>query len=843
VSPLSIRILDACLRRVRSPQWQDHELVLVRAHPALRALPAVGDLVGARWSIAAVRGELSLRDALPEAGRLVAVVPDGFSPPPDIAGRAWLHKALDVRADDVVAGITGRPCEPLPDEELAAAVEAAIDLLEHQVGRWSQYGTVTAAEVRAVLVAADLGTDDRFDRERDHDLLRRWIVQGAPQSRIPGLLARALEDSIPRTGRWLAWAARTGDVPGLLAAGAVGPDAEGSWGLEPSPRTAAERGELRALVDRAVRDAWIDDPQRTAAALQVAERRAHQLRAVEEDPGRFPLVKAALDRALYRFARAAAEGAPADDATIDRLRANLYAAKAADAVEHVKDLSRIARALRQAPPAAGVEAWASFGAATVAWLDLAVRGVRRRLEGVPDDLRAPSAQLLGAALRCRDLWNRSFAEALAEGWAVAAASKDLRRALPLHQVSRALITRLIDVGERVLLIVLDGCDLSTFIELMQAWPDGVGLSLPPIRDSRLLDDLAPGGPLRVALAPLPTVTSHARRALFAGEIPGNTALDDTEAPAANASGDAAAFNRNQSLRDAARLLLLKGQLTDGAVESALDRDDLQVLAVVWNGVDDALSSKETTALGPWTPAALGVRAEQAVERALRRGWTVLVTADHGHTPHWDPSRKVAPAATGARYDTGPLPGAVRFDQGPLPARPLHLLTDVGAWAGGQRRGYHGGAALEEVLVPLAFLGRGGLRPRPPGWWWSLDGVVLELEPAPAPAPSPHPRGEALPTPHPRGEALPAPSPAGPAGVPEQVRLALAADPRARAAVEALASHQVLSLSQLARLLGSPPFIVGGLMNKVQRELAAAGLGLPFEDLQTDTERTFRWRRS
>jgi hypothetical protein len=367
---------------------------------------------------------------------------------------------------------------------------------------------------------------------------------------------------------------------------------------------------------------------------------------------------------------------------------------------------------------------------------------------------------------------------------------------------------------------------------MQAWPEGVGLSVPPIGNSRLRDDLAVGGPLRVALAPLPTVTSHARRALFAGEIPGNTALDDTEAPAANASGDTTAFNRNQALREASRLLLLKGQLGDGALEAALEREDLQLLAVVWNGVDDALSSKETTALGPWSPAALGVRAEQAVAKAIDLGWTVVVTADHGHTPHWDAARKVAPSATGARYHTEPLPGAVRFEHGPLPVQPLHLLTDVGAWAGGQRRGYHGGAALEEVLVPLALLGRGGQRPRPPAWWWSMDGVVLELEP-----PSPAVRPEPVPVP------VPAPSAPGTAPISDAARVALGPEPRALAAVEALAARGVLSMSQLARILGQPAFMVGGAMSTAQRVLAAAGLPVPFEDVQTDTERTFRWRRS
>lgn len=827
MSGLGERVLDACLRRVRTPEWAGYDLVLVRAHPVLGALPAVAALIGEQWRVEMVTGELTLRDALPETGRLVAVVPPSFVPPPDIAGRAWLNKPIDVRADDIVSGVTGRQCEPLPEEDLAHAVVESVDLLAGQVGRWSQHGPVSAAEVRAVLVAADLGTDERLDRERDHHLLARWILHGAPRSRVPALLARALEEAVPRTGRWLAWAARTGDVPALLAAGAVGADTDGGWTIEPAPRSAAERQELRALVDRAVRDAWRVDAQRTAATLQTAERLAYRARAVEDEPARFPLVRAALDRALFRFARLAAEGRPVDDAVVDSLRANLYGPGAAATIEHVQDLGRIARALGLAAPASGVDAWAAFGASAVAWLDLALRGVRRRLETMPADIRGPSERLLQAAVTRRDEWNRAFATTLSAEWPKVAATKDLRRALPLHQVTRSLVARLVDDGGRVLLVVLDGCDLSTFLELAHTLPDGVGLALPPVTDGALRDDLAATGALRVAISPLPTVTSHARRALFAGEIPGNSALDDTESPAANASADTTAFGRNQALRDAPRLLLLKGQLADGALDEALARPDLRVVAVVWNGVDDALSSKETTALGPWNVGALGVRAAASLLRAVEAGWTVVVTADHGHTPYWDAGRKVAPAALGARYHTAPLTGAVRFATGPLPSTPLHLLTDVGAWAGGQRRGFHGGAGLEEVLVPLALLGAGTGRPRPPGWWWSGDGVEVALAPE---APPPPPETVAAP-------ALPGRL------VPPEVRDALAAQPAWVVAVERIAEREILSLAQLSGLLGRPPFLVGGMMSSILATLARAGVPAPFVEEQAGTERSYRWRRN
>ena len=64
----------------------------------------------------------------------------------------------------------------------------------------------------------------------------------------------------------------------------------------------------------------------------------------------------------------------------------------------------------------------------------------------------------------------------------------------------------------------------------------------------------------VAISPVPTVTNHSRRALFAGDIPGNTALDETESAAANATADRLAWERNTALGDTPRRLFLKGDL-------------------------------------------------------------------------------------------------------------------------------------------------------------------------------------------------------------------------------------------------------------------------------------------
>jgi hypothetical protein len=229
----------------------------------------------------------------------------------------------------------------------------------------------------------------------------------------------------------------------------------------------------------------------------------------------------------------------------------------------------------------------------------------------------------------------------------------------------------------------------------------------------------------VGVALLPTVTSHSRRALFGGEIPGSIGLTETEAAAANARADHKAFEANTALHGVKKRLLLKGEVErERGLLRAMDGEE-QLVAVVWNAVDDALSSKETTPFPPWSFSGLGSEALQALRVAVERDWTVLVTADHGHTPFVESGRK-GKGGDHNRFSTVHVEGAERFDAGPLPESPLWLLHQMGAWLGHQHRGWHGGASLEEVAVPLAFLGRCGPgegRVRAPEWWWHRPGTM------------------------------------------------------------------------------------------------------------------------
>jgi hypothetical protein len=831
---LGAHALEWMLRRLNQAVRLEHDLVLVHDSPVLADAGPSIDVQGEAWRVARVTGELTLRDALPEADRLIGVVPAGFPPlPMDLAGRTYLRRILDLRAEDLVAAASTRFCEALVDESLVRAVFDSLETLRATAGRWSLGGPVTAREVRSVLVGAELGAA-RIDREKDSDLLARWILEGAPTFRAPTLVRAALEEAQPRTGAWLGWALTDGSLEVLCTAGALMASPEGESLAPTIPGlTAGDRVQLVDLVDTALREVWRTAPARARGMLIVAEQKARQL---ELDAGRHRLLRVPLEGALCRAANLAAEGRPLDDVAIESLKRNLHAPDLAESIEVVADLARLARFQQLEIPLDGGAAYAWFDHAVrdVAWADRAYRRVRRALGTIPAWLGDSAQRVLSAWVSRRDVLNTQFAGSLAKHWATLARNTDARHPLALHQITRCVVRRLVDDGNRVFVLVLDGCDLASFLEILDSLPPErrIGLTLPEVQNSVLRDDLLLMGAFGVAISPLPTVTSHSRRALFAGEIPGNTALDDTEAAAANATADQRAWSRNTALGDVPRRLFLKGDLgmTGQPLLDALRSKDNRVLAAVFNGVDDALSSKEITPLAAWSLSSLGAGAAEIVQTAIDEGWCVLVTADHGHTPFVASDRKVAPTGLGQRISAEACAGTVVFQSGPLPRQPLHLLTGFGAWFGHQRRGFHGGAGIEEVVVPLAFLGRvrgeQEGRPRAPTWWWSAEGVAQP------------PRVEQRHVEAPRPE-LPPPVAATPV-VDVDARLESLTSEE-KLAVALLQQNQSIRLSIVAQHFKKSPMRASGFMQQLVRKLFELGCPCITVEVLPDNDRLYRYQ--
>ncbi len=805
------RVLDWVLRHGRAAGApEERDLVLVHDHPGLEELSPSATLSGQPWRIARVTGELTLRDALYEAGRLVAVVPGTFQPPLDLIGRAWLSRQVSVQPRDLIAALTGRPCEPIADPQLASAVEDALPQLKALDGTWSVGGTVGEREIRNVLLGLQLGADHRFDRETPESLLRRWILEGPPTVTSAALLAEALRLEHARHGIWLAWALTEGSVAQLVAAGALAGSEEGSRLAPelPSLSGASDRHRLRSVVEQAVRAAWAQDAEKARAALQEAERLAATLPASLAPD--HPLLAGPLERYLQEAAGQAAAGEPEPDARLEALSTHLHLAAQGSAYTLVREISRLARFVGsvEVPMAASLATWASLARTHIAWGDLAFRRARRALGPALPKLTEAASRVMQQFAERRDALNAVFGGWLAERWGEVAGQTDVRAPFALQHLSRLVLRPLLDDGQRVLLVVLDGCDLASFVDLVELSTDEheVALGLPALNDPDLAGDLSTQGAWRVALAPIPTVTSHARRALFAGDIPHSTALDATEEAAANASNDKKALRDNPALGDTPRALLLKGDVGDlgGAVRAALAGDD-RLVAVVLNDVDDALSSKQTTPMPPWSLEALSAGAAGWLTEALDQGWSVVVTADHGHSPYVASDRKLALAGAGGRIASGPGEGVVTLSDGPLPSAPLHLLTGFGAWRGVQRRGWHGGASLEEVFVPLAFLRRGTVHAegfsRPS--WWSISAEPEEAQ-----------QGTSVPETQTAGPSAPPSPEEPPVEVPEAVADALKFFPRGLELVQQVIANNPVDVAAVAYAMDMTQVDVRGLVEIV-----------------------------
>ena len=578
--------------------------------------------------------------------------------------------------------------------------------------------------------------------------------------------------------------------------------------------------------------------------LAEAERAA---RLVTLDAGRHRLLRVPLEGALSSIANRAADGPIPDDVEIESLKRNLHAPELAECIEMVANLARLARFQRLDLPAddgTGV-AWITHALHDVGWADSAYRRVRRALDSIPAWLADPARRIVTAWLHRRDALNAAFAGWLAAHWQSLARNTDLRRPLALHQLSRCLVRRLVDDGHHVLLIVLDGCDLASFLEILETIPADrrIGLTLPAVGGAVLRDDLDAIGMFGAALAPLPTVTSHSRRALFAGEIPGNSALDETESAAANTTADHRAWDRNTALGASSRRLFLKGDLSAASqpLLDALEDKALQILAVVWNGVDDALSSRETTPLAPWSLGALGADATSIVDAAITGGWCVVVTADHGHTPFVAPDRKVAPSGLGHRFSAEASEGTVEFRDGPLPRQPLHLLSRFGAWFGHQRRGFHGGAGIEEVVVPLAFLGRvrgeQEGRPRAPAWWWSSDGISAQPARVEARRTAPRVEVPAMTRPRPENPVVAVESASEVVSDPLLAQLTS----EERTVVALLQENQSVRLSVIAQRLNKPRSRAPGFMQQLMRKLFELGCPCFTVEVLPDGDRLYRFQ--
>jgi hypothetical protein len=864
VAVSALPLLRRLLELAGGPAESGYVLVIEGA--GLEDLPERLKTSKADYAVHRVGTEIGLRHLLWKArgAPLIAVLPEALAhrvqKAPDLMRRARNQRVHALAANDVLELLLG---VRVVGADAPHMQELALDHVE-------QIGTALSAQTLPTVVDRRLLTELLVDasvgeavRSRSAgELLADWVQEPPTWSANVGRLVR---DALPTLhgddGRLLAWALLEPEQRprALVLHGAVlsvtGEQLpKAAWGPLWQAATEApiemDRRILRRHLCRLAEDALAALGEASAPLLAEADRLGRSSLTPSELATSRVLPLAFADRC-----HALAEGAAAGKAIPAEEMAWLASHRAAGMhkadLAVLEEIARLSRYLDKpsAPQASVLEqvrGWQRDGA----FADLAAMQLRRALAGSAHHHTQADAVLARVRAR-RDAENRHFAETLAVGYEAALHHAGV---VPLHRLWKRVVAPVwqSDPDAALYLVVLDGCSYPVFLELLHALSqDGsFPMGAPPDRDGHVN-----GLP---ALAPLPTVTSHARGAIFLGELPqdplvAETVFRDQE----ETKTDKARFNQNAALAGRSRRLFLKGDLADAgqALLHALEDPSVAVVAAVFNAVDDQIGSANTGAVLRLRPEDI-MGFKPSLRAALKAGRRVLLTADHGHSPFLSKGHRVGAGKTPrhvslAAADRAPE-GFMEIDVGALGGTPERraYAWRSGAYLGNPQVGFHGGCALEEMAVPLAWIERDGLPADEPSWWFGHGApsaqAVRESEVPPAPP---------LVTPQPSDSIADAPRTAA-----QRKRQMSLFDPADRAGSLGLATEVLDGLSdqekavlvllkdngtartnELAAQLGKQPGRINGLMRKLRRTLHASGLVLFSDEGLPGGETLYRWQ--
>lgn len=241
-----------------------------------------------------------------------------------------------------------------------------------------------------------------------------------------------------------------------------------------------------------------------------------------------------------------------------------------------------------------------------------------------------------------------------------------------------------------------------------------------------------------AVAALPSLTNISRASPFCGQVTKGTGEDERKG-LAKAFPGAQTFHKD-GLRAPA------GAALPETVASAITADakSVPVVGVVINAIDDAVH-KNDVADWVWGFDQLApLRA--LLDAAVNARRTVVITSDHGHVVE-RATEALAAVGADARWRTPGSPvaeGEVAVSGSRVVAdgRSAVLLWREDAHFGPRRAGYHGGASLAEITVPvLVFQPATALGTAADGWvqappqtpaWWNDPVLAAPVTPMPKP---------------------------------------------------------------------------------------------------------------
>lgn len=840
--------------------------ILALDSEGLERVPDAVDTGKATWTVVQPQTELGLRRVLWKSGGapFIALISRDLAArlSNDILRRARRGRVHVLDANDILSIALRVPVTGTEDE---AVKRLALENLEAIREAMTLRTLPTIVDQRLLdELLLDVCVGQRLRSEAPGKLLADWLQQkpawaapimtqdlprasggDAPEretNAVRALLRRNLSSMHGTAGRVLTWAL---DTPGGLRAIVVrGPllALDAKLGVEVwGELTGALRDAEVGLTEDVLRATVVDlakvalEALGDAAAPYLTEAETLGRRLVHASVlARSALLPLGLDNRCEAAAKQAARGEAVPASEIVWMRAHRSMRLRESEIDLVEELARLSRYLAE-PEAGEASTEASNGGGTVdqvrryqrsgAFADLAATRLGRARAASTSHHREADLVLEAYSTR-RNRENLAFAETLAGGYTKGINAKGVT---PLHRIWTEVVLRQDPSLRRsggaggLYLVVMDGCSYPVFLELLYDLSRQVGqpIGLP-------LSGEAAGIP---ALSLLPTITSHARGATFLGEIPKDPWIPEAVfRDQGERTTDPGRFRQNGWLGDRSRKLFLKGDLADSgrALLDALAGGSIDVVAAVFNAVDDQIGSANTGAMLKVRPHDISGFVP-SLRAALAAGRRVLLTADHGHTPFVKKELCVG-KGTSARYrelaDGEAAPeGFLEIDlsgQGGTPGRKAFAWR-LGAYQGSPQVGFHGGASLEEMVVPLAWLVEGGLEAASPAWWYG-GGVPIEEpvatpkkavkkaeRPAPAQAPLLDVRRVA--------EAPARDLDRWP--LDEAVKRAL--DDAEKAALALVAENGAVRASDLARRVGKPLARLDPFMTQLNRKLHAHGV--------------------
>ena len=826
--------------------------LLVLEGDGLEDLPETIKTPKAAYGVHRVQTEIGLRHLLWKAkgAPLIAVMPhqlaEQIQRSPDLLRRARNQRIHALAVNDVLEVILGVRVVGADAPYLQQLALEHVTKLGHALTRRTLPTVIDRRLLTELLVDASVGEQVRSSPPAE--LLAAWLREPPQYSdNVKRLVSEALPTLHGDEGRVLAWALAEPEThPALVLvhgavltvdADEVPKNAWGPlWAAAASSPISLDRQILRRVLARLAEETLTVLGDEAVSYLQQADAVGRRALTPSQLQTSHVLPLAFEDR-CHALAQRAVAGKAVTAKEVAWLAKHRVAPSQQTRLAVIEAMARLSRFLDQpASPPVGILDKVRDYQRQGAFADLAVLQLRRALAG-SETFHAEGRSVMSAVRERRNRDNLGFAETLAGGYEAGLHCDGL---VPLHRIWKREIVPVWqdDPDARIYVVVMDGCSYPVFLELLHALAQDSSFPIGmPVGDTGVH-----GVP---ALAPLPTITSHARGAIFLGELPQDPLVAETVfREKSEAKTDPARLKQNASLEQRSRRLFLKRDLTDGGQEllRTLRDDSVDVIATVFNAVDDQIGSSNTGALLQLTPETI-VGFKPSLKAALEAGRRVLITADHGHSPFVNKELRRGKASTprftelkaGEKAPDGFLEIDVAGLGGPPAKRAF--AWESGVYLGSQQVGFHGGCSLEEMVVPLAWLRQHGLAADEPAWWFGF-GVIPDApqppRPAKLPVSTPAPERPApqydLFDPSDKADSLP---------LSEGVLGKLSNDEKA--VLVLIKENGEARATELAQRLNKNPGRLNGLLAKLRRTLHAAGVVLYTSERLPSGETLYRYK--